>query len=108
MTIKVETSSGERLDLFLVRELPDLSRSRIQTLLKQGHIVVNGTEAKPKTSVNSGDQITISLPEPQPAERPGDLKPQDPYVLAVCTGSGSISRGGLPSSGPFTRCKTKV
>ncbi|HCQ38568.1 MAG TPA: RluA family pseudouridine synthase, partial [Verrucomicrobiales bacterium] len=68
MTITVETSSGERLDLFLVRELPDLSRSRIQNLLKQGHILVNGAKARPKTSVNSGDSITINLPEPTPAE----------------------------------------
>ena len=73
MTIKVETSTGERLDLFLVRELPDLSRSRIQILLKQGHIVVNGAAAKPKTSVNSGDYIRINLPDPQPPE----IIPQD-------------------------------
>ena len=73
MTITVETSHGERLDLFLVGELPDLSRSRIQALLKQGHILVNGAKARPKTQVNRGDSITVALPEPQPSE----VIPQD-------------------------------
>ena len=35
--------------------------------------MVNGAKARPKTSVNSGDSITINLPEPKPAE----IIPQD-------------------------------
>ena len=95
MTIKVETSTGERLDLFLVRELPDLSRSRIQILLKQGHIVVNGAEAKPKTSVNYGDCITINLPEPQPTaiipqDIPLDILHEDENLIVINKPTGLV------------------
>tara|TARA_Y100001933_G_scaffold236962_1_gene259417 strand:- start:35 stop:1015 length:981 start_codon:yes stop_codon:yes gene_type:complete len=95
VTIKVETSTGERLDLFLVRELPDLSRSRIQILLKQGHIVVNGAEAKPKTSVNYGDCITINLPEPQPTaiipqDIPLDILHEDENLIVINKPTGLV------------------
>ncbi|MFM1560664.1 MAG: RluA family pseudouridine synthase [Roseibacillus sp.] len=73
MRITVSQDPGERLDLFLTRELSELSRSRIQSLLKSGHILLNGAQARPKTSVSSGDEITIELPEPEPSS----LIPQD-------------------------------
>jgi len=73
VTITVQGDSGERLDLFLARELPDLSRSRIQALLKDGHILLNGGRTRPRTPVTPGDSITVELPDLQPT----NLVPQD-------------------------------
>ena len=70
--IKVE-APGERLDAFLAARLPDLSRSRIQTLIREQYIIVNGQPAKPRDGVKVGETITISLPEAVPL----DAAPQD-------------------------------
>jgi 23S rRNA pseudouridine1911/1915/1917 synthase len=64
---------GERLDAFLAARLPDLSRSRIQVLIREQFIIVNGHPAKPRDAVKSGDRIAIALPEAVPL----DAAPQD-------------------------------
>lgn len=61
---------GERLDAFLAGRLPDLSRSRIQTLIREQFIQVNGQPAKPRNPVKTGDLITIALPEAVPLDAP--------------------------------------
>ena len=66
-------ASGDRLDAFLAARLPDLSRSRIQVLIREQYILVNGQPAKPRGAVKLGDQISISLPEAVPL----DNAPQD-------------------------------
>lgn len=73
MRITVREDSGERLDLYLTRELTDLSRSRIQALLKSGHILLNGNKTRARAPVSAGDLITIELPDPEPSE----LLPED-------------------------------
>lgn len=73
MEIQVDTSSGERIDAFLAARLADLSRSRIQTLIREQYIQINGHPAKPRDAVKLGDLITIVLPEAVPL----DAEPQD-------------------------------
>ncbi len=66
-------SPADRLDSFLAARLPDLSRSRVQTLIRDQFIIVNGNPAKPRDSVKSGDRISIAIPEAVPL----DNAPQD-------------------------------
>ena len=73
MEIHVEDRAGERLDAYLAVRLAELSRSRIQTLIREQFIQVNGHPAKPRDSVKMGDFITIALPEAVPL----DAAPQD-------------------------------
>lgn len=73
MIITVQEDRSGRLDVFLTGELTKLSRSRIQSLLKDGHILLNGKPARAKTPVTPGDSITVALPEPRPTE----ILPQD-------------------------------
>ncbi len=68
MEIKVEQNTQERLDAFLAARLADLSRSRIQTLIREQFIQLNGHPAKPRDSVKIGDSITIVIPEAVPLE----------------------------------------
>jgi 23S rRNA pseudouridine1911/1915/1917 synthase len=64
---------AERLDAFLAAKLAELSRSRIQTLIREQYILVNGRPAKPRDPVKTGDRIAIALPEAVPL----DAAPQE-------------------------------
>jgi 23S rRNA pseudouridine1911/1915/1917 synthase len=66
--IYVDVQTGERLDAFLAGRLAELSRSRIQTLIREQFILVNGHPAKPRDAVKPGDWITIALPEAVPLD----------------------------------------
>lgn len=74
MEILVESEAGTRLDAWLASRISDLSRSRIQELIREQHIRKNGQPAKPRDSVSIGDQIQIEVPEAVPAEaQPEDI-----------------------------------
>ncbi|HEX8311282.1 MAG TPA: RluA family pseudouridine synthase, partial [Chthoniobacteraceae bacterium] len=53
---------GGRLDQFLATRVTTLSRSRIQDLIKEGHITVNGLAAKAKARLRSGDAVLLTEP----------------------------------------------
>ena len=63
-------SAGEadsRLDVFLARHLPDLSRSRLQKLVRSGHVRVAGVRAKSSLALHAGAAIDLDIPAPEPA-----------------------------------------
>lgn len=71
--LQVEEDSA-RIDRYLAEELSDLSRSRIQQLIEQGKVQVNGKVCtSKKINLKVGDRITLEIPEAQPLE----LTPQD-------------------------------
>jgi len=63
---------GERLDVFLARSLPDLSRAHAQRLIAEGRVRVDGAAAKPSLRLESGAQIKVEQPDPEPI----DLQPE--------------------------------
>lgn len=95
MVIVVDDSSGARLDQYLVGKLPELSRARIQALLKSGDILVNGAAAKPKTPVERGMRIQVTIPEPvaaeaQPQDIPISVLYEDADVIVIDKESGMV------------------
>ena len=56
---------GERLDAFLARSIPELTRSAAQRLLEDGCVRVGGKPAKKNYRLNFGDEISVEIPEPQ-------------------------------------------
>jgi 23S rRNA pseudouridine1911/1915/1917 synthase len=52
-----------RLDHFLTVKVPHLSRSRLQALVKDGHVKVNGEQAISKHKLREGEVVTIEEPE---------------------------------------------
>lgn len=66
-TFHVE-SGVTRLDHYITEQVPRLSRSRLQALIKDGHILVNGEGARANDKVRAGDTITFSEPETKPCE----------------------------------------
>ena len=77
VVIVVENSPGERIDAFLAARLADLSRSRIQTLIREQYIQLNGHPAKPRDAVKLGDRITIVIPEAVPLHKEAQDIPLD-------------------------------
>lgn len=95
---------GERLDKMLVTQLGDqLTRSQIQTLIKDGQVTVNGEPAKAGERLKGGEIITVNVPPPkvdpsvEPEDIPLDIVYEDvdfavvnkPAGLVVHPGSGN-------------------
>ena len=86
--ILIADFSGERLDGFLSRSLPDLSRSAAQKLLEQGLVLRNGKPGKKNDRLEAGDEISVTLPEPKHLDVPAtrmdlDIVYEDEDVLVI-------------------------
>lgn len=75
--IATPDATGKRLDQWLAAALgPELSRSRVQALIAEGHVTIDGVPARgTKQKLNEGMTIAIVLPEPEPAEPMGENIP---------------------------------
>lgn len=60
--------AGGRLDQFLAAQIPELSRSRLQVLIRDGHVTVNHAPAKPGAKLRIGDAVALVEPPPAPVE----------------------------------------
>jgi 23S rRNA pseudouridine1911/1915/1917 synthase len=58
------TDAGVRLDQFLAARVPGLSRSRLQQLVKEGFVLVNGRTAKASAKLRTGDHVALAEPPP--------------------------------------------
>lgn len=68
-----ETGDRLRLDRYLSQELPDFSRSRLQQLIEQGNVQLNGKICTSKKAIMQiGDRISLTIPEAKPL----DLQPE--------------------------------
>jgi 23S rRNA pseudouridine1911/1915/1917 synthase len=59
--------AGERLDRFLVSQLPHFSRSKIQSFMEEGHVRVDGVVRRASYRVEAGEGVAIEIPPPPPA-----------------------------------------
>jgi 23S rRNA pseudouridine1911/1915/1917 synthase len=60
--------AGERLDRFLARRLPELSRSRLQALIRAGRVARDGvTVAGLGQRTKAGETYAVEMPAPEPA-----------------------------------------
>ncbi len=69
--IKLEVErehSGLRLDRFLALALPAFSRARLQTLIKNGFVTLNGTNPRSRDPVRTGDTVELTEPEIEKVE----------------------------------------
>lgn len=114
MNLTTDDADGKiRLDQYLAAHLPELSRSRIQSLIKSGDVLVNGSPAKPKNPVSRGDSITVRIPEPEPAEAqpqdiPLDILYEDEDVVVINKESGMVVHpaAGNPDGTIVNACST--
>ena len=73
----IESQEGERIDRYLSEELEDKSRSYIQKLIRDGHVLVDGKTVKAGYRLVAGDNIAITLPEIKEPEIPAENIPLD-------------------------------
>ena len=87
MTLYADTP-GERLDAFLTRSVPGLSRSAAQRLIEEGQVLRCGKPGKKNDKLNPGDPISYEIPEPkavdiQPRDIPLDIVYEDEDLLVI-------------------------
>ena len=73
----VADEPGVRLDRYLCRKLAELSRTRIQKLISDGYITVNGGAAKAGLKLDAGDRLKVVLPPPPPSPLTPEAMPLD-------------------------------
>jgi len=67
LNFRFDSETPERLDKFLVGLLQEFSRSRIQGLIADGFVDVNGQAAKKAgQTLESGFNVTVRIPPPAP------------------------------------------
>ncbi len=64
---------NERLDKFLLRHLPDFSRTQVQALIRGGHVLVDGAPQKTGYKCKGGEDVFVRIP-PRPA---AVIEPED-------------------------------
>lgn len=61
-------AESERLDKFLVAQMPEFSRSRLQGLIRDGFVTINGVMAtKPGLPLEDEQEIEVRVPPPEPS-----------------------------------------
>lgn len=90
---------GERLDRALVQMLPQLSRTAVQKLIKDGQVLVDGRAAKASQQLEGGEQVQVTLPEPVntdlvPDDIPLDIRYEDEDLLVVNKPAGMVVHPG--------------
>jgi len=81
-------TGAERLDAFIARSVPELTRSAVQKLLEQGAVTRNGKPGKKNDKLNPGDVIEVTIPEPKAVdivakEMPLEIVYEDEDVLVI-------------------------
>lgn len=73
-----EDEQPQRLDKFLVAQLPEFSRSRLQALIKQGKVTVDGLPAqKSGQTIDGMVRIVVQIPPAKPADITAERFPLD-------------------------------
>jgi 23S rRNA pseudouridine1911/1915/1917 synthase len=82
-------AKGKRLDAWLAAQFDTVSRARIQALIAEGYVQINGTSIKHNNQKLKGTEtITMYWPEPEPAEPepqniPLDIVYEDDAIIVI-------------------------
>jgi 23S rRNA pseudouridine1911/1915/1917 synthase len=92
----VADRAGERLDVFVARRLPGLTRSRVRRLIDEGLVSVDGRlPGKAGVKLEAGQRVQVTLPPPEPTK----LEPE-PIPLRIVYEDGDLlvvdKPAGLP------------
>ena len=82
-----------RLDQWLQERLSWSSRSKIQKLISQNRVLLNGDPSKASTKVTNGDEVEVLLDvDPQQQQMPEKLPviAEDPWLLAIDKPAGML------------------
>jgi 23S rRNA pseudouridine1911/1915/1917 synthase len=94
-TLSDPAEFGARLDKHLTARFPDLSRARLQDLIKDGHVTLNARPTKASATLKYGDHITLHIPEVVPVsvvaqDIPLDVLFEDKDILVLNKAPGLV------------------
>ena len=90
-----EESKNQRLDAFLASSLDGLTRSQATRLIESGEVAVDGKSVSKSYKLAGGEDVAVTLPEPEPVEAvpqdiPLDVVYEDADVIVVNKPSGMV------------------
>lgn len=102
LTVEAEYE-GARLDNFLTALLPDLSRSHIQRLIKDGRVTGPGASLRASTPVRAAQVFILDLPPPTEAAPQAEPLPiriiyQDEHLVVLDKPAGMVVHPGAGHS----------
>ena len=91
--------AGSRLDRFLAQELADFSRARLQTLIRNGFVRLNGKPPRPRDVVRTGDLVELNEPAVEKVEAKPEAMPlavlfEDDDLLVLNKPAGLVMHPG--------------
>jgi 23S rRNA pseudouridine1911/1915/1917 synthase len=94
-----DADEGQRLDAWLARRLPALSRSRLRRLIDEGHVRLDGARVRPSTRLRPAQVARVLVPpplaaEPQAEDIPLDVVYEDAHLLVVNKPAGLVVHPG--------------
>ena len=93
-----------RIDLFLTNHIENATRTKIQKLIKEGFVLVNGKTVKPNYKIMGGEIIDVRIPvTPRPdkieaEDIPIEIVYEDEYLLIVNKPAGMVVHPALGHS----------
>jgi len=95
----VSDEAGKRLDHYLQGHFAEQSRSRLQSWIKDGQVLVNGAGARASLVLRGGDRVDVSPVAPPPLEAapedlPVEVLYQDAAVIAINKPAGLVVHAG--------------
>ncbi|AQX17950.1 MULTISPECIES: RluA family pseudouridine synthase [Bartonella] len=96
-----ENACGQRIDQWLAKQYKgELSRSRLQTLIREGYLKIDGQLIKePKTKLKSNQIIELTIPTPNEAQPQGealvlDILFEDNHIIVINKPAGLVVHPG--------------
>lgn len=94
-----ETDAGARLDAYLATQIEDWSRARIQRLIEDGDVLINGRTVKSSYKLRAVDVIDVELAQPpatkfEPEEIPIEVVYEDEELVVVNKPAGLVVHPG--------------
>ena len=95
---------GTRVDQFLARARPELSRSRVQALIEAGHVRIAGKPLKASLRLQGVEQLELEVPAPVAAEPAAEDLPlsvlfQDRDIAVLDKAAGMVVHPGAGHHG---------
>lgn len=105
LIVTTEDHELPRLDVWLTAQLPEFSRARIQKLISQAQVLIDGQIcSEKKYKLKSGDRVCVSIPPPEildliPEAIPLDILYEDEHLIVINKPVGMVVH---PSAGHDT------
>lgn len=99
LTVRDDVGSKNRLDQYLAETVAELSRARVQKLIEDRDVLVNGECQKASFRVKGGDKISICVPPPEVLEAKAENIPlkvifEDEHMIVIDKPAGMVTHPG--------------